>query len=98
MFEYWSLFSSAFAGFVVLGFLIYLMGNRRTRSEERKYETYTCGEPFEKVRINPDNFYTAIKKGLGIRDIREIHSGRLSDYLLWLFVGIVLMVVMVLWL
>jgi hypothetical protein len=98
VFEYWSLFVLTFAGFIGLGFIIYLLGNRKVRFEEKKQDTYTCGEPFPKVSISPDNFYVAIKRSLGIRNIREIHSGKLSDYLLWFMIGLVVILLMVIWL
>lgn len=97
MFEYWSLFVLTFFCFIGLGFLIYFMGNRKSRVEERKYETYTCGEPFPKVHVSSENFYAAIKKSLGIGDLRNIHSGKLSDYLLWFLIGMVILMLMVLW-
>ena len=97
MFENWSVFVLSFLVFTALGFLVYLLGNRKSRFEERKYETYTCGEPFPKVHVSPENFYVAVKKSLGIKDLREIHSGRLSDYLLWFVIGLVLVILMVLW-
>ncbi|MEE9323490.1 MAG: hypothetical protein V3U72_03000 [Candidatus Aenigmarchaeota archaeon] len=97
MFEYWSFFILTFVGFIGLGFLIYFLGNRKSRFEEMKFETYTCGEPFPKVRVSPENFYAAIKKGLGIRDMQRAHSGKLSDYLLWFLIGMVVVMLMVLW-
>lgn len=96
MFEYWHVFGMAFIGFSGIGLAIYLMGNRKTRFERMKSETYTCGEPFPKVSISPDNFYVAVKKGLGIRDLREIHSGKLSDYLVWFMLGLSAVIIMVL--
>lgn len=95
MFEYWSFFILAFFGFMGLGFLIYLMGNRKSRFEKDKFETYTCGEPFPKTEVSPQNFYVAIKKNLGIREMRDMHSGKLSDYLLWFLIGLVAVMIMV---
>ena len=83
---------------MAIGFAIYLLGNKKSRFEDKKYDTYTCGEPFPKVRVSPDNFYVSIKKSLGIRDIREMHSGKLSDYLLWLLIGLIVVLLMVIWL
>jgi|GEM_PF-1742140 len=98
MFEQWSLFVLAFMGFVFLGFLIYLLGNRKSRKEEMKYETYTCGEPFPKVSMGTENFYHVIKRALGIRDLRSYHSGRLSDYLMWIVIGtVIIILLMVVW-
>lgn len=98
MFEQWSLFVLAFLGFIFLGFLIYLLGNRKTREEGMKYETYTCGEPFPRVEMSTENFYHAIKKALGIRDLKTYHSGKLSDYLLWIMIGTVILILLtVIW-
>ena len=93
MFEYWSVFILAFLGFIGLGLLIYLLGNRKKRAEERKGDTYTCGEPFPETGVPSDGFYEAIVKNLRVDDIRRLHSGRLSDYLLWLMVGIVAVII-----
>ncbi|NIO22531.1 MAG: hypothetical protein GTN38_00705 [Candidatus Aenigmarchaeota archaeon] len=98
MFEQWSLFVLAFMGFVFLGFLIYLLGNRKSVKEEMKFETYTCGEPFPKVSVSTENFYHAIKRALGVKDLRSYHSGKLSDYLMWIVIGTVIVVLlMVIW-
>jgi len=96
MFEYWSLFTLTFLCFAGIGSVIYLLGNRKSRFEEKKYETYTCGEPFPEVRISPENFYISLKTGLGIREVREAHTGRISDYLLWFLIGLVIVIFMVL--
>ena len=97
MFEYWSFFILAFIGFSGLGLLIYLLGSRESKAECKKNETYTCGEPFPKVSIGSDNFYDSIKKNLRIGDIQKMHSGKLSDYLLWLVAGIVAVLLIVIW-
>jgi hypothetical protein len=97
MFEYWSFFILAFFGFMGLGLLIYLLGSRKKRTEGWKNETYTCGEPFPKVNIGPENFYAAVSKNLRVGDIQKMHSGKLSDYLLWLVVGITAVLLIVIW-
>jgi hypothetical protein len=98
IFEYWMYFTSAFFGFVLLGFLIYLLGNRKSKAGGMKNETYTCGEPFPKVRVYPENFYRAISKNLALGGLRKIHSGKLSDYLLWFVAGLAVILLAVLWL
>ena len=95
MFEEWSLFISAFVGFAFLGFLIYILGNRKTRTEEMKYETYTCGEPFPKVYVSVGNFYHAIRKALGVERLSRYHTGRISDYLLWVLAGTVIIILLI---
>ena len=96
MFKNWTLFIGSFVGFILIGFLIYLIGNRSFRPEGKKDETYTCGEPFQKVSVTSDNFYQAIIKGMELNKLRDVHTGKLSDYVLWLVVGIVIIIMMVL--
>ncbi|MBN2042214.1 MAG: hypothetical protein JW754_00245 [Candidatus Aenigmarchaeota archaeon] len=96
MFENWTLFIGSFMGFILLGFLIYLIGNRSFRPEGKKGETYTCGEPFQKVSVTSDNFYQAIIESMGLNRLRDVHTGNLSDYVIWMVVGIVMIVIMVL--
>ncbi len=97
MFEQWTSVILSFFLFIALGVIIYATGRRATRPENEKYKTYTCGEPFDKVSISPDNFYRAAKKSIGIKDLRELHSGKLSDYLLWFVVGVAVILILVVW-
>ncbi len=92
MFEQWSWFVLTFIGFVLIGFLVYLLGNRKTREEEKKYETYTCGEDFPMVTVSTENFYDSLKKAVGVDVLRNYHSGKLSDYLLWIMIGTVVVI------
>lgn len=95
MFDHWSLFVVVLAVFTLTGIGIYLLGNRKTRHEKMKYETYTCGERFESVKVGPENFYSSVEKNLGLKDISRAHSGKVSDYLVWFLIGLVFMVLMV---
>lgn len=95
MFEHWSLFVTVFSAFMGIGLAVYLLGNRKTRAENMKSETYTCGEPFPKTSVGPENFYGAIKENLRTDEMRRLHSGRLSDYVLWLVVGVAALILMV---
>jgi hypothetical protein len=98
MFEQWSRFIIAFAGFVSLGIIIYLLGSRKTRAEAMKKEAYTCGETLPKIYVGPENFYEALKENLRLDYISKLHSGKLSDYVLWLVIGLTALLMMVLWL
>jgi hypothetical protein len=88
MFEQWSHFVAVFAGFVLVGMVIYLLGSRKARAEAMKKEAYTCGEKLPRTYVGPENFYEALKENLKLNAISKLHSGRLSDYLLWLVVGL----------
>ncbi len=96
MFEYWPLFAGGFFGFILLGYLIYSMGSRSYRKEKGKEDVYTCGEPFDKVEIRSENFYQAITDNMNFRMIQEIHTGKLSDYILWILIGIASFVLLIL--
>ncbi len=98
MLEHWPFFTAAFLGFAAVGLLIYMSGSRRRRVEGWKNEAYTCGEPFPSTPMGPQNFYSAVRKNLRIDELRRMHSGRLSEYLLWMVVGIVAVLIMVLFL
>jgi len=96
MFEGWTLFVGCFVGFILLGLMIYLLGNRSFRPDGKKDETYTCGENLQKKSVTSDNFYQAIIDSFGLNKLRDIHTGKLSDYVIWMIVGVVIIVMMVL--
>ena len=96
MFEQWSHFVFVFAGFIAAGIIIYLLGSRKTRAETMKSETYTCGEALPKINVGPENFYGALKENLKLDYVRRLHSGKLSDYVLWLIIGLTALLIMVL--
>lgn len=99
MFEYWSWFLIPFLLFIFTGYLIYLIGRRAPKKPEpRKENPYTCGEPVPASSVRSDNFYQDIIKIFRLEKIREAHSGNVSDYLLWILVGLAALVVLMFWL
>ncbi|MEM5871567.1 MAG: hypothetical protein QW051_01705 [Candidatus Aenigmatarchaeota archaeon] len=88
MLEYWQNFVSIFLFFILIGIIIYLLSNKKSREENMKKETYTCGEKIEQTYVPAENFYEAIKKNLRVDEISKLHSGKLSDYLLWFLIGL----------
>lgn len=62
---------------------------------------YACGEDLrpEELNIPAESFYKVFISILGLGAVRKAHSGRLGDYLLWVAVGAVLLIlyVMFLW-
>ena len=95
MFEQWFWVTGPLAIFTVLGLLIYVAGRRPKKSEPGKEETYTCGEDMPDIRVQADNFYQVIRKSFRLGKLRHIHSGDLSDYVLWVVVGLTLILVLV---
>ncbi len=94
MFEYWTLFNGVFIIFILIGYLIYKLFDRgKFVLEERKEELYACGERWEQPPI-PFNFYATIISALKIKKLSEAHTGNVSDYLLWVFSGIVIVMML----
>ena len=94
MFEYWTLFNGAFILFIFIGYIIYkIFDRRRVADEDRKKELYACGERWEEQPFS-SGFYETIISALGIRKLSEAHTGDVSDYLLWLFSGIVILIML----
>ena len=95
MFEYWSLVMLLIIGFTFLGYLIYLLGKKSMKKETGKEKIYTCGEPFSVVGISSESFYESIKKNLRFEKLKFLQSGKLSDYLLWILVGLTILIILV---
>jgi len=95
MFEYWFWVTVPLAVFGLIGLAIYGLARHPKKSEQFKEETYTCGEPLPDIRVQADNFYQAIRNTLRLRKLRHLHSGDLSDYVLWMLVGLTLILVLV---
>ncbi len=86
---------------LLLGFflMIYVLGKHPTSKKEQKI--FACGEdiPPERLNIPQDSFYNVFSKSLGIRWLKRMHTGNLSDYLLWIVVGLIFIITVlsVLW-
>ncbi|MBN2102357.1 MAG: hypothetical protein JW716_05805 [Candidatus Aenigmarchaeota archaeon] len=94
MFEYWTLFNGIFVLFIVTGYIIYRLFDRGSVSDEdRKKELYACGERWEQQSM-PSGFYSTIINALRIKKLSEAHTGDVSDYLLWVFSGIVIVMML----
>ncbi len=98
IFNYWLLWVLPLLAFTAMGFIIYALGEKKGKPAPGKYETYTCGEKFPVTDVGHENFYRPIKRILELSRLRHAHTGILSDYLLMIVTGfvIVLLFVMVL--
>ena len=95
MFESWFWVTVPFAAFAIIGLLIYKLGRYPKKAEPGKEESYTGGEDLPELRVEADNFYQAIKRAFRLGRLREVHSGDLSDYLLWMVAGLTFLLIMV---
>ena len=68
---------------------------------KEKRKIFTGGEDItpEKLNVPYENFYTVMVKLFGFKKLKEWHSGDLNKYLLWIFGGLVALIVLlvVLW-
>ena len=80
----------------VIGFAIYRLTKKRNVRERGKLSIYTCGEDLEPEDLNipPETFYEYLIGLFNLRKLREWHSGSLNDYLLLLFVGMIIVIAM----
>jgi hypothetical protein len=95
MFEHWFWVTVPLAAFAAIGLLIYKMGRYPKKQEPGKEDTYTGGEEIADLAVRPDNFYQAIKRTLRLTRLQHMHTGDVSDYLIWLLVGLVAIILMV---
>jgi hypothetical protein len=79
-----------------IGLALYRSTKKRSRKERAKISIYTCGEDLdpEDLNIPPETFYEYLIGMFKLRKLREWQSGSLNDYLLWLFAGMVIVIVM----
>ncbi|RLJ06681.1 MAG: hypothetical protein DRP13_03500 [Candidatus Aenigmatarchaeota archaeon] len=78
-----------------IGFVFYWKGKKKTgERESEKNKIYACGEDMkpEELNIPSETFYRNLIKILKIEKLREWHTGVLSDYLLWIFLGMAVLV------
>ena len=91
-----------FAAFMIIILFAYL-GSRmyaKGRPSPAKRVIYACGEDMkpEPMQIPEESFYAVFIKAMGLEKIKEWHNGDLTRYLLWMFAGMVLlMLCLLLW-
>ncbi len=82
---------------VLLGvfMIIYRLGKHPPRKKDQKI--FACGEdiPPEHLNIPHESFYRIFMKSTRVEWLRRMHSGNLSDYLLWILIGLIFMVMMI---
>lgn len=95
IFDYWLYWIAPFLFFIVIGLIIHLLGRKPGRPVPGREETYTCGERFPVTDVGHENFYRTIKRVLELSKLRHAHTGRLSDYLLMIMIGLVVILLLV---
>ena len=98
MFQSWLLFLLPLGVFIIIGYLILLLGRRAPRSRKaskRRESPYMCGEPLQGAVYTSSGFYKTMRKALGFEKLREIHTGKISDYMMWVLMGVTIVVLLV---
>ena len=87
------------ASFALYGASIII--SRRTKqgkkeADEGKRRVYACGEDIIAEDVPSASFYRTIIKAFKLTWLRKLHSGDLTEYLSWLFAGMfVLIIIMI---
>ena len=95
IFDYWLYWIGPFLLFTLIGLGLHFLGRKPGRPVPGRDETYTCGEEFPVTDVGHENFYRTIKRALEFSRLRHAHTGRLSDYLLMILIGFVIILLMV---
>ena len=85
-----------FLVFLAVFLVIYAIGKKPTR-RRREQKIYACGEdiPPEHLNVPQDSFYRVFVRTLRIGWFRRMHTGNLSDYLVWIILGLVFLVIVI---
>jgi len=88
-----------FLVFLAVFLVIYAMGKKPVKRREQKI--YACGEdiPPEHLNVPQDSFYRVFVRTLRIGWLKRMHTGNLSDYLAWIVLGLVFLIIIlsILW-
>ena len=83
--------------------LVYYLSRRSgpVKVGREKTRIYACGEDElpENMNVNEAGFFRLMGRILGFEKIKNIHSGDLSSYLTWIFIGmlILILVMVMMW-
>lgn len=83
--------------FTAIGLLICKLGKESKAKDRRKFQNYTCGEAFPEIRVGSSNFYQTLKDIFRLEKLRNCHSGNISDYLIWILIGLIMILIIIRW-
>lgn len=87
----------AFAVVLALLWVIFEASRRSPDKPKRKSRIFACGMEASPSQLNvpSGNFYEYIKRFLRSERLSELHSGKLSHYIVWILIGMALVMVFV---
>ncbi len=92
-----------FIFFLALFGLVYYLTRNAAKPKRlaNKKRIYACGESIkpERMNVTEGSFYNTIIRSLGLKRIRALHTGDLTDYTFWIIGGMVVLIILlvVLW-
>jgi hypothetical protein len=88
---------SLFIGFFALMYLLSIR-LRRVKKEVWKEKIYACGEDIrpEKLNVPSRSFYSVLLSTFRLNWFKKIHTGEMTTYLLWIFSGLVVLLIILL--
>ena len=92
---------AAFLMVLAMVALVYYLSRRAGPTKTGKQKMYACGEdePPERVNVSLSGVFEQAGRVLGITQIRNAHNGDLSNYLAWILIGMLalIMVMVIYW-
>jgi len=78
---------------IIVVFYGWSISYSRGRKSNAKRKIYACGEDIRPREINipQASFYRVLIKSMKLNRLKEWHSGHLTRYLLWVFAGMVML-------
>lgn len=91
----------AFAVILALSWVVYEITERKPSKKSRKSRIFACGmdQGPSELNVPSTNYYEQLNNFLQTERLSRLHSGRLSDYISWILIGMVFVITMlvVLW-
>ena len=74
---------------LALLWIIHELSRKPPRKPREKSRMFACGMevPPKDAGLPSDSYYSYLKHVLGTGHLARLHSGRLSDYIIWIIVG-----------
>ncbi|MCK4714024.1 MAG: hypothetical protein KAT35_00490 [Candidatus Aenigmarchaeota archaeon] len=86
---------------LALLWIVHEFSRNPPRKSQEKSRMFACGMDVspEDAALPSDSYYSYLKRLLGTRHLARLHSGKLSDYNIWIIIGtaLIMAVMLILW-
>jgi hypothetical protein len=91
----------AFIGILAIIWIVFEVSNRPPRGGRPKSRIFACGMECSPAELNvpPGSYYECLKRILRTGFLARLHSGRLSEYIIWIIMGtcFIMIMMVILW-